>query len=76
VEIGTSIFLIATGAVLRYAVTGSVSGVRIHVVGLILIIVGVLGLILSLLYAFLIARPRRRTVDDDYYANRPTRTYR
>jgi hypothetical protein len=76
VEIGTSIFLIAVGAVLRYAVTGSVSGVRIHVIGLILIIVGVLGLILSLLYAFLVERPRRRAVDDDYYANRPTRTYR
>jgi hypothetical protein len=76
VEIGTSIFLIAVGAILRYAVTGSVSGVRIHVVGLILIIVGVLGLILSLLYAFLVERPRRRSAADDYYADRPTRTYR
>src|SRR5204863_6416433 len=77
VEIGTSIFLIAVGAVLRYGVTGSISGVRIHVIGLILIVIGVIGLIVSLLYAFLVDRPRRRSVADDYYYDdRRTRTYR
>lgn len=49
-SVGTSLFLIAVGAILRYAVTASVSGVSLHTVGLILIIVGILGLLLSLLY--------------------------
>src|SRR2546423_657661 len=50
--LGTSIFLIALGAILRYAVTATVSGISIHTVGLILIIVGIVGLVLSLLYLF------------------------
>ena len=56
--LGTSIFLIAVGAILRYAVTASVSGIDIATVGLILMIVGVVGLVLSLLYMFA-WRPRR-----------------
>ena len=42
--IGTSIFLIAVGAILRYAVTEEVQGVEIQTVGLILMIVGIIGL--------------------------------
>ena len=45
--IGTSIFLIAVGAILRYAVTTNVEGVDLDVVGLILMIVGVVGLIVT-----------------------------
>ena len=56
--LGTSIFLIAVGAILRYAVTATVSGISIHTVGLILIIVGIVGLVLSLLY-MLAWSPRR-----------------
>jgi hypothetical protein len=48
--LGTSIFLFAVGAILRYAVTTSVSGVSIHTIGLILMIVGVVGAVLALLY--------------------------
>jgi hypothetical protein len=48
--IGTSIFLIAVGAILRFAVTATVSGISIQTVGLILMIVGIVGLILSLLF--------------------------
>ncbi|MGZ8358388.1 MAG: DUF6458 family protein [Telluria sp.] len=48
--IGTSIFLIALGAILRYAVTATVSGVSIQTIGLILMIVGVVGLVLSLIF--------------------------
>jgi hypothetical protein len=48
--IGTSIFLIAVGAILRFAVTTTVSGIEIHTVGTILIVVGVVGLLISLLY--------------------------
>ncbi len=46
--IGTSIFLIAVGAILRFAVTASVEGVKLSTVGLILMIVGILGLLISL----------------------------
>jgi hypothetical protein len=48
VGIGTSIFLIATGAILYFAVNADVSGLEISTVGLILMIVGILGLIISL----------------------------
>jgi hypothetical protein len=49
-SIGTSIFLIAVGAIIRYAVAFHVSGVSRPVIGLILIIAGVVGLVLSLIY--------------------------
>jgi hypothetical protein len=51
--IGTSIFLLAAGAILRYAVDFEVTGVEIHTVGLILMIVGILGLVISLAVMFL-----------------------
>jgi Na+/melibiose symporter-like transporter len=62
--IGTSIFLIALGAILRWAVTGTVSGLNIQTAGLILLIVGVLGLILSLLMMTIWDDRRRRTGGD------------
>ena len=46
--IGTSIFLIAVGAVLKFAVTTSVSGIELATVGVILMVVGVIGLLISL----------------------------
>jgi len=47
---GTCIALIVVGAVLRFAVhRSSTHGLNIHVVGVILILAGVLGLVLSLL---------------------------
>ena len=61
--IGTSIFLIAVGAILKFAVHTHVSGVSLQTVGLILMIVGVIGLILS--FFWLTAwrdRSRRRDV--------------
>jgi hypothetical protein len=51
--IGTSIFLIAVGAILRYAVTITVSGVELQTVGLILMIVGIIGLVVSLAALFM-----------------------
>ena len=56
--IGTSIFLIAFGAILRYAVNAEVSGLEISTIGLILMIAGVLGLVISLLYMTLWSRGR------------------
>ena len=46
--IGTSLFLVALGAILYFAVTASVSGISLATVGLILMIVGGLGLLVSL----------------------------
>ncbi|MEX1141834.1 MAG: DUF6458 family protein [Thermoleophilaceae bacterium] len=46
--VASSIFLIAVGAILRYAVTGSVSGFDIATAGLILMIAGAVGLIVGL----------------------------
>ena len=64
--IGTSIFLIAVGAILKFAVTGHVSGVNIDTVGVILMIVGAVGLVLSLLWMTIWAdRTRGRTVVDE-----------
>lgn len=48
--IGTSILLIAVGAILRFAVSVSTSGFSIHTIGVILMIVGVVGLLISLLW--------------------------
>ena len=56
-SIGTSIFLIAVGAIIRYAVTFHVSGVSRPTIGLILILAGIVGLVLSLIY---MASARRR----------------
>ena len=69
--IGTSIFLIAVGAILKYAVTRDVSGVNLDTVGVILMVVGAIGLLLSLLWARrtttttatpIVTSPRRETV--------------
>lgn len=46
--IGTSLFLIAVGAILNYAVTAHVAGINLNVVGVILMVVGVVGLVLGL----------------------------
>ena len=48
--LGTSIFLIAVGAILDFAVTVNTPGFNIHTVGVILMIVGVIGLVLSMIF--------------------------
>jgi hypothetical protein len=48
--IGVSLILIAVGAILTWAVNASVSGVDINTVGVILMIVGAIGLVLSLMF--------------------------
>ncbi len=50
--IGASIFVAAVGAILRYAVSGSISGIDIPTVGTILIIAGVVGLVVGLALEF------------------------
>ena len=58
--IGTSIFLIAVGAILKFAVTAHVSGIALATVGVILMVVGAAGLLISLLW---LAHARDRVVD-------------
>lgn len=65
--IGTSILLIAVGAILYFAVNVDVSGLEISTVGLILMVVGVIGLLISLFFlsqrrgdAVVDAAPRER----------------
>ena len=48
VTIGAAIFLAAVGAILRYAVEDSISGVDLQTVGLILIIAGAVGFVAGL----------------------------
>lgn len=50
--------MIAVGAILRYAVTATVEGIDLHVVGLVLMIIGIVGLVLSLLWFGVWARRR------------------
>ena len=66
-RIGASLFLIAVGAVLKFAVTKQVSGVSIGVVGVILMIVGVVGLLITL-----VLKTTRRRTDVIYGRNRAT----
>jgi Flp pilus assembly protein protease CpaA len=53
--IGTSLFLIAVGAILKYAVTAHVSGIDLETAGMIIMIEGIVGLAVGL---FLYARGR------------------
>lgn len=48
--LGISIFLIAVGAILTFAVEATVEGIDIAAVGVILMVVGGLGILLSLLF--------------------------
>ena len=48
--IGVSIFLIAVGAILTWAVNATVSGLELHTIGVILMVTGILGLVLSMIF--------------------------
>ena len=60
--VGTSLFLLAVGAILKYAVSDSVEGVDLGTIGVILMIVGVIGLILSSFYLTMWRRDTERPV--------------
>lgn len=55
---GTSIFLIALGAILTFAVDVTVSGLDLATVGVILMIAGVIGVIVSLIWIDRATSPR------------------
>lgn len=50
-RIGSSMVLIAVGAILKFAVTASVSGINLATVGVVLMVVGIAGVVLSLIMA-------------------------
>ena len=47
--IGVSVFLLALGAILAFAVNASLSGLDIHVIGWILMAAGAIGLVMTAL---------------------------
>lgn len=57
-SIGGSIFIIAVGAILRFAVTADVAGVDLRTVGLILMIAGGVALVIALTLLALANRDR------------------
>jgi len=58
--IGTSLFLIAVGAILYFAVDADISGLEVSTIGIILMVVGVIGLLITL---FLLSSSRRHPAD-------------
>ena len=58
-SIGASLFLIALGAILNFAVTAEVAGIEIQTVGVIFMVIGGLGLVLTPGFFFLSSRPER-----------------
>ena len=56
--IGGSIFLLAVGAILAFAVNANISGIDINVIGWILMAAGLIGLVITLWFW----NSRRRTV--------------
>jgi hypothetical protein len=63
---GASLFLLAVGAILRYAVKDSIEGVDLQTAGLILMLVGAVGFLIALYVTFV----RRDRYDDRYVEER------
>ena len=55
--IGTSLFIVAVGAILRYAVKDDIAGIDLPTAGLILMLVGAFGLVLGIYFAFVRKEP-------------------
>jgi len=71
---GTSIFLIAVGAVVKFAVTATVSGISLATVGTILLVVGVIGLLVALVFLMQAGRghtgtTRERVIEREGYVD-------
>ena len=66
---GISLFFLAVGAILAFAVHTAVNGIDLDTVGVILMVIGLLGMLFSLVL-WDSWTPRRRTIDDDYVGRR------
>lgn len=72
-----SLLLLAAGAILKFAVTASFPNVNLEIVGVILMVIGALGIILSLIYwSTWGGFGRRRTVVEPVSQERVVRTDR
>ena len=75
--IGISVFLLATGAILTFAVNATISGLDINVIGVILMLAGLVGLVITLAILGrnrgtvgrerIIETPRDRVIERDVY---------
>ena len=75
--VGVSIFLIAIGAILTWAITLETEGIDLNMVGVILMVVGIIGLLLSLIFwsSWGGFGSRRETVVRDDRYDRPPPPY-
>jgi len=69
--IGVSLVLVAAGAILIWAINATVSGVELHTIGWILLVVGAVGALLSMIFwsswgGAGAPGSRRTVVRDDY----------
>jgi hypothetical protein len=65
--LGASIVIFAIGAILRWGITASANGVNLGAIGVILMIVGAVGAVISALFlASWSPYPRRRVMRDTY----------
>jgi hypothetical protein len=71
--IGAALALIAVGAILKWAVTAHVSGFDVQTAGTVLFVIGLVGLPLSMLYAFW--WPSRTRRDERVVEPPPTARY-
>jgi cytochrome c oxidase subunit IV len=81
--IGAGIFLIAVGAILKFATNFHIQGVSVDTIGVILMIAGAVGLVLGIFQEFVWSRRRgvagepaveeRREVRDPGYREAPPR---
>ena len=75
--IGISVFLLAAGAILTFAVNATISGLDINVIGVILMLAGLVGLVITLAILGrnrgtvgrerIIETPRDRVIERDVY---------
>ncbi len=71
--VGGSLLLIAVGAILKWAVTAHISGFDLQTAGTVLLVVGLAGLLVSLLYMFWLGSRRRE--DEPTRVSRPPSDY-
>jgi hypothetical protein len=78
-SIGASLFLLAAGAILTWGVhLTNTSGFDVNTIGVILMIIGAIGLLLSMLFwsSFAPYRRSRGVVEDEYVSTAPRRRVR
>lgn len=69
--LGTSLLLIAVGAILRFGVSVTTKGFNLHTVGIILMIVGAVGVVLALFWMTAWSPRRDPYPRDDRYVDDP-----